>query len=382
MLRLNLALFVLLAGCGGELATADPSHVLGDEEIAVIDQEGTPADDVPVGQPVDSPDPEIVIDLCPTPQDCFDEEPGDEAASAGAGEGLSAAVAAGDKLITLRYAPMRKSANPNANTVAIFTGGGMHGNGHPRGVIPPGQRLTLVSAAKNNGFFKVRYKDKTGWVHDKKVERIDKSMHPIEFVRQAHVRDAFFLHQIRRGQWNKDGPLSSANCAPTSLAMAAKIFGKAGQGKTAEGAIHQARNAYGASHNENDGTNRSEIVRGAKRLGLNVQELGTSLSIEGEMDRIDKQLGWKRAVVLEGRPGADYRRRMTQAFRNNGSSRSYTYAENHSILGVSRMPNGNYIVADPISEVGMVTMNRSDLKSFFRAWGGTGTAVFDKAANN
>ena len=42
---------------------------------------------------------------------------------------------------------------------------------------------------------------------------------------------------------------------------------------------------------------------------------------------------------------------------------------------------GKYLVADPISEAGVVTMSRAQLKAFFTRWGGTGTAVFDRDWN-
>ena len=36
---------------------------------------------------------------------------------------------------------------------------------------------------------------------------------------------------------------------------------------------------------------------------------------------------------------------------------------------------GKYLVADPISEVGMLTVSRAQLKSFIKYWGGTGNAL-------
>ena len=75
---------------------------------------------------------------------------------------------------------------------------------------------------------------------------------------------------------------------------------------------------------------------------------------------------------------------MTTAYRNSGiewvRNRVYTYGDDpreyHSILVVSRLANGKYLVADPLSEVGMVTMNRATLKSYFSRWGGTGNVVW------
>ncbi len=97
------------------------------------------------------------------------------------------------------------------------------------------------------------------------------------------------------------------------------------------------------------------------------------------MDRLDKQLGWNRTVVLEGKPGTKYRNRMTEAYAAAGlKSSSYYYTGTHSILAVAHLDNGEYLVADPLSEVGMVTMSRKRLKSFISQWGGTGTSVYNK----
>ena len=164
--------------------------------------------------------------------------------------------------------------------------------------------------------------------------------------------------------------------------MAAKIFDIAKRGRTIEHGIHEARNSYNAPANESIGTTRAQIRIGAKKLGFSVKELGTNLpTANDEMDRLNKHLGWNRVVQLEGQAlgskGAAYRNRMTQAYHAHGlSGTSYYYQGRHSILVVAHLPSGSYLVADPLSEVGMITMTRAQLKSFFKYWGGTGNVLY------
>jgi len=387
----------LLTGClDGWIGDAGPDALLPDE--------GIPAPDDGVGELIDDADPNPGYDPCLEDDICPEDDGGEGGAGGsgttgeggapgqgGAGGGKTSEpeheppptgkYEQGDLLLVLKYAKFRKQPNNAAGTKPIHPNGGAHG-GHPKGTIPPGQVVTVTSAPFTNGYYKVAYKGYQGWVHKTKLYLVDVNMHPVKFARQAAVRDAFFMHQIKRAKWNKDGPYSSANCAPTSLAMAAKIFDLATRGRTIENGIHEARNAYNAPSDESIGTNRAQIRYGAKQLGFSVKELGTNLaSASDEMNRIDKHLGWNRVVVLEGQAngsqGAAYRNRMTQAYHNQGVTNAYYYYQGrHSILVVAKMPNGNYVVADPLSEVGMVTLSRPQLKSFFKYWGGTGNVLY------
>lgn len=390
MKRVSVAwVLLVVAACGDGVFDSSVEPNLADTPVAEVpaadlavddaddvpEPPGEPADDVAVGEPIElgeppsAPDPCAEEDVCPAAASDAPDDPSLDPASTGE-------YMPGEVLITLRYAAMRTEPDADAARTAVHSGGGTH-EGHPAGTIPPGQAVTVLDAPRTGGYYLVRYKGVDGWVHRNKLQAWDRTIHPLKFAQQAAVRDAFFMHQIRRSAWNKDGPSSSGNCAPTSLAMAAKIFGKAGVGKTVEQTIHQARDSYGAVSNENQGTFRYQIVRGAQKLGLDVKELGTNLSVADELDRIDNHLARNRAIVLEGQPGSAYRGRMTEAFKAGGSSRSYTFSGTHSILVVAKFDSGKYLIADPISEVGMVTMARSELKSFIATWGGTGTVVWD-----
>lgn len=347
-------------------------------------------DDEAVGGVVEEPDPEpgddpcLEHDDCPTPPDSGTGDDGGDEPQDEVDPPPPADYVAGDVLLTLTYAPLRKQPDNQAGTADVHLNGGAHG-GHPKGTVPPGQEVTVRATSPTNHFVPVAYRGHEGWIHRNKLILLETSVHPVTFARRSSVRNAFFMHQLRRARWNKDGPGSSANCAPTSLAMAAKIFGHGEPGKTIEQSIHEARRQYDpAPLCESCATSRADIRTAAQKLGLNVHTLEAVGNVESRMDRIDQALGNKRLVVLEGYAGQAYRDRMTEAYRNADNAwvrdRIYTYGdepgEYHSILVVSRLDSGKYLVADPLSEVGMVTMSRAALKSFFSRWGGTGNVVW------
>ena len=292
----------------------------------------------------------------------------------------------GQKMIVTGYAALRKRPKARADTLnSIEPQGGVHDGSHGvmrRGILSQGQIVKLVDGTRRNGFYQVTYMGKTGWIHKNRIQRLDTEVHRVKFAMRKSVRNAFFKHQLRRARWNADGPYSSANCAPTSLAMAVRIFGLEGQGKSIEQSIHRVRLSYG-DRSDRDGTFRSEIVQGARKLGLKLKELhDAGMSTNAKMDRLNTQLRQKRVVVLEGMPGAAYRSAITRANRVEGMP-GYTFKGRHSILLVGRLDNGRYLVADPLSEVGMTPVTRAELKSFFydsainrSGWGGTGTSVW------
>ncbi|MBW2527221.1 MAG: hypothetical protein JRI23_23775 [Deltaproteobacteria bacterium] len=367
------AALLLLAGCGdGSVGDSDP---VADGWTEPSTPE--PQDTEGTGFPVDDPDPYPADDPCQDDDDCPDPD----------GDTWTPEYGEGDVLLVLAYTKLRKQPNNQAAAVAVHTNGGAHG-GHPSGMVPPGQEVVVLADPPTNKYYRVEYRDRAGWIHKKKVELFDSSVHPVRFARRAAVRNAFFMHQLRRARWNKDGLASNSNCAPTSLAMAAKIFGHGTAGKTVEQSIHEARLKYDPAplcESGNDcGTNRYEIRTAAQKLGFRVKTLEQVGDTEDRMQRIDQALANKKVVQLEGWAGKAYRDRMTEAYRNSADSwvqnRVYTYGdepeEYHSILVVSRLDSGKYLVADPLSEVGMVTMNRATLKAYFKRWGGSGNVVW------
>jgi len=335
-------------------------------------------------------DPCVDLDMCP------DVDPGmggsggaggSSGGSGGMGGGSAPAgpYAAGDKAVVRKYLPLRKQPDANAPIIESIPpmGGvddGTH-NGMPLGYLSPGQEVTIVDPVKNNGYYQVKYEGVTGWVNAYKIVRVDPSLHPIKYAMQEDVQPAFFKRQVYHGSLNKDGPYSSGTCAPTSLAMALRIFGKEPSGLSIEESIHRVRKTYG-DNSDLDGTLRSQIHTAAEKLGMDVVELSTHLSPSEAMDRLETQLGKNRVVQFEGIPGKAYRDRYTVAYKAAGEG-AYTYIGKHSILVVAKDADNMYLVADPLSRVGMLMLTRPELRSFIDDaaanpdnFGGTGNAVW------
>lgn len=350
----------------------------------------TPADDG-TGEVLDTPDPSAnAPDPCIEQDLCPDElGAGGSGGSGGAGgSGPVATYTQGDRLMIRKYAAFKKAADPSAASIeSIPPKGGVIDDDHtgmPLGMLSPGQEVVVIGGVNENKYFRVTYQGQIGYVLGYKLYKINDAMHPVELALQPEVRNAFFKHQLRRGAWNKDGPSASANCAAASLAMAARILGKEPVGKSIEESIHRVRSMYGVDTDKPEsGTLRSQINAGAKALGLQVKELTHGLATAAEMDRLDEELNEKHLVVLEGIPGQVYRDAMSAAYEAAGQSLSYTYTGKHSILIVGMDSGGNYVIADPLSEAGMVTMPRETLQSFMddqsinsAGFGGTGNAIW------
>jgi hypothetical protein len=291
----------------------------------------------------------------------------------------------GSAFIVRAYAAFRGSASATAPLItSAAPHGGVHdpehGPGQPLGYLPQGQVVTLAALTPVNGYSHVRYDGKIGWIQSSRLAWVDPRVKPFDFANRPAVRNAFFKNQLHRAAWNKDGAYYSGTCAPTSLAMGARIFGKEPNGLSIEQSIHRSRLSYGVT-SDHLGTNRFQIRQGAHALGLNVAPLDTLLSGPAMLSRIATQLALKRVVVLEGQPGlagpaSTYQQAFNRAYAQAGINTSYTFDGRHSIAVIGRETDGGYIVGDPISEVGMVTLTGAELKDFFARWGGTGNAVW------
>ena len=286
--------------------------------------------------------------------------------------------AAGAKVLVRGYVSFRSAASADAGTLtAAQPAGGVtdsaHGGGMTRGLVPPGQAVTLTTGTRTNGFYQVRYAGLTGWISASWLTPIPSSSRAA-FAVQPAVRNAFFKHQLHRTKWNKDGPYSSGTCAPTSLSMVVHAFGKEPVTLSVEESIHRTRLTYGAT-TDSTGTYRAQITTAATRLGMSVRVLDTRLSLADMLARIDTQLAASRMLVLEGQPTGTYQAAFDRAYLAAGLSNHYTFSGRHSIAVLGRDGTG-YVVGDPLSEVGMVKLTGAELKAFFTTWGGTGNAVW------
>jgi hypothetical protein len=375
----------------GEAALDAPDPELG-EEFAQED-------------PFEEPDACLDFDLCEEAAGMVDlaaleDEEGapapEDAAAKEAPVGEAEPLRVGARLLTLTYAGMHRHASASSALLAVPPHGGvdanaLHPNRNPRGLVPPAQVVALLDADAQNGFYRVRYHGVTGWLARRKLVALDTSVSPVRFAMRSNVRNAFFKHQILRSRWNKDGPLSSGNCAPTSLAMAARVFGAEPSGMSVEESIHRARATYDRGLHESRGTTRAQIETAARALHLNVKPLKTDLPPSQALARVNTQLNAGRVVVLAGMPGkagsgpTAYEQAFTRAYSaaiRRGARlrhRSYDFNGGHSILVLGRDANGRYVVGDPISEVGYLAITGGELKDFmtrFTGARGVGNAVW------
>ncbi len=163
-----------------------------------------------------------------------------------------------------------------------------------------------------------------------------------------------------RSPYNPTGPLRSANCGPTSLAMAIKAFGLEPSGLTPEQSIDRARKLMTGNTDDHDPTNDRERERGARAAGLQARHLSS-------MTHLDAELAAGHMVTVTGDPGAAYQKVFAHYAQFKGL---------HSILVVGKASDGRYVVADPVSHSGPRLMTKQQLQSFWADGGGSGTAVW------
>ena len=369
------------------------------------DEPGTAAADEPIGDDFAAPD--------PAPPGCGDDcddipdnprieivhplvVPDEEGDGPVTPMALSGPIV-GSHMVTKRYAGFHVHASTGSALLSVAPHGGvaddaLHPNRNPSGTIPAGHTVTVVQVAPHNGYMKVRYGGVVGWIQTSKLLWRNPSLTKVKFAMQSTTaRNAFFKHQILRSRWNKDGPLHSGNCAPTSLAMGAEVMGAESSGLSIEQSIHRVRHTYDAGLHESDGTNRAEIKSAAIALGLNTHALTTDVSPSAALTRLKGQLDAGRVVVLVGEPGKPnagptvYERAFNRAYAHaiqGGATLShstYDFNGHHAILVLGRDSAGNYVVGDPISEVGFIALTPAEMKDFMTRFAGnrgTGVAVW------
>ncbi len=304
----------------------------------------------------------------------------------------AAGPAAGSKMITKRYAAFHRSASTSSSLLSVPPHNGVHDSGLHRwgnhnGVVPPGHTVRLKSATAHHGFYKVSYEGKTGWIAKSKLLWKNPALSRVHLALKSP--NTFFKNQLHRARFNKDGPSTSGNCAPTSLAMAALVLGSEPAGLSVEQSIHRVRHKYDPGLHETTGTTRAQIQSAAAAIGLHVHGLTTALRPSAALARVAHQLSLGHLVVLTGQPGkagatpTAYQKRFNQAYAAalaDGQSlvhSRYTFDGHHAILVLGRTATGRYVVGDPISEVGFVSLTGAQLKDFMaRFGGGTGNAVW------
>jgi hypothetical protein len=232
----------------------------------------------------------------------------------------------------------------------------------PRGALA----VTVGSMWSADGWWNLEHDGETGWANAAYLAYVSADADPVA-VGVRHP-NAIFKRQVRHPVWNPTGPLTSGNCAPASLAMAARVLGAEPQGLTVEQSIDRVR-VLMDKPSDSGGATRAQVQRGAERLGLSYLDMP-----DGDLD---DQLDLGRVVVLEGMPGnasTATPTRYQRAFVDAGYA--YTFDGRHSICVLGRSAGGGYVVADPLSKVGAITLTTAEMRDFSARWGGTGTALW------
>jgi predicted double-glycine peptidase len=128
---------------------------------------------------------------------------------------------------------------------------------------------------------------------------------------------------------NEDNGVS--NCGPASLTNALKDFGiEKVDPESADGEIAETRSEMGASSDESEFTDTSQIAKGARANGLVANEYKGGATT----DDIDKELSNNKEAIVNV----------------NSVAGGWGNAEAHFVTVVGKDSEGNYLVKDPKSE--------------------------------
>ncbi|MBD2180580.1 C39 family peptidase [Planktothrix sp. FACHB-1355] len=172
--------------------------------------------------------------------------------------------------------------------------------------------------------------------------------------------DPFFKLQYWNSKYNPDGPNSSTNCGPASLAMVMKTLGREPANISTETSIDYARYLmFGYSNGTKQGvpvldqdnvwTNFDQVKAGIQKAG------GIAEQLTG-WDALDRSLNAEKPVISFGN--------LTNAWRQQFPNRVGSGSGGHWNAILGKTSDGKYIVADPMHEGGAVAMTRNQLAVF------------------
>ena len=177
-----------------------------------------------------------------------------------------------------------------------------------------------------------------------------------------------FVHE--RFNNSPNAPWGSANCGPTSLAMALKAVGLQPAGLPAgadtEAWIDTTREAMGAMTDayghwgDSAYTDISQVIAGAAASG------GVTAPVSYQT--LDAALAEGLPVVAAGNPAM-----YNYDWQERGISNS-EYDGGHFITVTGKAANGNYVINDPLSNVGAVEISPAQMQDYM-SWFGPGAAV-------
>ena len=163
--------------------------------------------------------------------------------------------------------------------------------------------------------------------------------------------NAFFKLQFKHSVYNPEGPPSSNNCGPASLAMILAALGKQPSGLNIQQSIDRV-NGFMKRASTSTST-WEELQRGVTKAG------GTPINISSWAE-LDQRLAKGQPVILNGRYNTAWR---SQFAGYPGSTGNGDVPHLNAALG--KTSDGKYIIGDPMHRGGAVAMTKSQLSTFF-----------------
>lgn len=183
---------------------------------------------------------------------------------------------------------------------------------------------------------------------------------PGQAGQMAKVGDpaSYFFTQFR-SKWNPDGPANSHSCGPTSLAMALKAFGLAGN--DVQKTITDARVAMTGQDNKEQDTGIGEWMKAATSYHLNPQRVQS-------LADINQALSQGKLVQAQVNPIVYNQGLPTN---NHNYACGGQYDGKHSVLITGEQGN-DYIVNDPLSRTGPMLIPKAMIEQALQKGGNVG----------
>jgi len=227
--------------------------------------------------------------------------------------------------------------------------------------------VTVKKSAPTDGFYDVATPaGRVGWANGQRLAFFA----PPDYVGLALADpNADFKRQSRDPVWNPDGPWTSDNCAPTSLAMLVEVFGREPDGLTVQESIERVSHAMDRYTNEGS-VSAAQVRQAACKLGLEYHYTRHA--------DLDAELASGHMIVLFGYPGDPANPSRVTVYQQPFRDRGYTYRYDggHAIAVFGKRANGSYVVGDPLSTFGTIELTDAQLADFWARGMGYGTSVW------
>ncbi|MCW2956675.1 MAG: hypothetical protein JWO69_1544 [Thermoleophilia bacterium] len=172
------------------------------------------------------------------------------------------------------------------------------------------------------------------------------------------------------GKYLPDGPTMRPNCGPASVTMALRMVGldiPGFSGQNSEAVLDQARILATGKNDTSVGTTDAELETLINKSGAQWSETTD----------FNQMTGWVKQgipVVLSGNPAHGWNSRYS-------SDQVFPFDGGHwvTVSGYDAA-TGHYIVNDPLSQIGPIYVSEAELRSYNKAHGNLGIAVFRDAA--